>query len=62
MPKRTRIAYVNYINGLEMRNILSGTLGKACRRLAGITQGDPLSMLIMALVMQAWIKQGGILG
>lgn len=48
---------MDFIDNLQVRNTLAGTLGQAYERLAGIPRGDPLSMLVTALVMQAWIRQ-----
>ena len=57
MPDGIRAAYMDFISNLEVRNTIAGNLGKAYTRLAGIPQGDPFSMMVVALLTETWIRQ-----
>ena len=57
MPHGVLRAYMGYIENLEVRNTIAGGLGEAYVRPTSIPQGDPLSMMTVAIVMRAWMVQ-----
>ena len=47
---------MKFQEGLRVRNNVGGTMGEAYRVDTGIPQGDPLSMMIAALIMRPWVN------
>ena len=54
MPEKVRNTYISLINGLRVRSTIAGGLGKAYGEPTGIPQGDPMSTVIVALML--WKK------
>ena len=42
---------------MKVRNTIAGGLGKEYRRETSIPQGDPFSMMLVALLMRPWMMQ-----
>ena len=57
MPKRIAEPYQRFLEGVLVRNSLGGSLGEAYSKPTSIPQGDPLSMMIFALIARPWIMQ-----
>ena len=57
MPKGVMNAYRNFLENLEVYNTVAGGLGQPYTKPASIPQGDPLSMMVVALLLRAWIIQ-----
>ena len=57
MPHGIRTAYVKYIDNLKVVNTVAGGIGEAYSKPTGIPQGDPFSMMVVALLSRAWIMQ-----
>ena len=57
MPERARGAYMRFVDDLEVRNTIAGGLGQPYSRKTSIPQGDPLSMMVTALLLRPWIAQ-----
>ena len=55
MPDGTRGAYIRYVDALEVRNTVAGGLGEPYKRPTSIPQGDPLSMMVTALLLRPWL-------
>ena len=55
MPERIIGAYEKFQEELLTMNTIMGGLGKPYRKPCGIPQGDPLSMMMVALLMRAWV-------
>ena len=55
MPKRVLRAYRSFQEALEARNAVAGIMGEAYPKPTSIPQGDPLSMMLVALIMRPWI-------
>ena len=53
---------MSYINNLEDVNTLAGSAGEPYTRQTGIPQGDPISMMVIALLSTAWMNQMEELG
>ena len=51
MPVAVLDTYKRYQEGLEVRNSIAGGLGRSYRKEASIPQGDPFSMMLVALIM-----------
>ena len=52
MPARVLDTYARFQEGLKVRKTISGALGEKYRAEAGVTQGDPFSMLAAAIIMR----------
>ena len=57
MPKGVMNAYRNFLENLEVYNTVAGGLGQPYTKPASIPQEDPLSMMVVALLLRAWIIQ-----
>ena len=57
MPKEVVETYVKYLENLSVHNTVAGGIGEAYRRPTSIPQGDPMSMMVIALLLRAWIMQ-----
>ena len=62
MPDKVRVPYMNYVNSFTIFKTIAGYMGQEYTKNAGMPQGDPLSMLVVALVMRAWVVQMTTLG
>lgn len=63
MPTRVLRAYKNFQEVLTARNAVAGHMGQEYPKPTSIPQGDPLSMMVVALIMRPWIelvKQEGV--
>ena len=49
--------YKNFQEEMKVRNTIAGGLGSEYRRETSIPQGDPFSMMLVALLMRPWMKQ-----
>ena len=50
-------AYKVLQEALEVRNTIAGGLGEAYGKPTPIPQGDPMSMMIISLILRAWVVQ-----
>ena len=57
MPTRVLETYSKYLEALTIYNTIAGGLGEAYSKPTSIPQGDPLSMMVVAIIMRAWIMQ-----
>ena len=57
MPTRVSETYSKYLETLTIYNTIAGGLGEAYSKPTSIPQGDPLSMMVVAIIMRAWIMQ-----
>ena len=55
MPRPVLDAYERYQESLTIRNAVAGGLGEEYRKATSIPQGDPFSMMLVALIMRPWI-------
>ena len=55
MPERILSTYIRFQEELLIQNTISGGLGKPYKRRCGIPQGDPLSMMMTALLLRPWV-------
>mgnify|MGYP003312472344 CR=1 FL=1 len=55
MPEKVLSAYIRYQESLVIYNTIAGGLGVKYKRRCGIPQGDPLSMMFIALIMRPWV-------
>ena len=62
MPPRVLETYKNFLEGLTVYNTVAGGLGEAYTKPTSIPQGDPFSMMIVAIILRAWIMQMKSLG
>lgn len=53
MPRKVLSTYRRYQEGLKTRNAVAGGLGTPYQRLMGISQGCPMSMMIIMLLLRA---------
>ena len=56
MPQPVLTAYRNHLENLRVFNCLAGGVGRPFMRRCGIPQGDPFSMVMVALIMRPWIE------
>ena len=56
MPKGILTAYKNFQEDLVVYNTIARGIGKPYSRRCGIPQGDPLSMMMVALMMRPWVS------
>ena len=54
MPEKVLKAYIGFQENLKAYNTVSGGIGEAYRKPTSVPQGDPLSMMIVALLLRAW--------
>ncbi len=57
MAKEILSAYKSSQEELKVRKTISGGLGSEYKRETSIPQGDPFSMMLIALLMRPWMKQ-----
>ena len=57
MPEAILNTYTKYLEKLEVHNTIAGGLGKPYGRPTSIPQGEPLSMMVVALLLRPWIIQ-----
>ena len=57
MPKGILDAYKRFLEGLMVYNTVAGGVGEAYHRPTSIPQGDPLFMMVTALLMRPWIME-----
>ena len=57
MPKRILAAYRGFQEQLQAYNTVAGGIGEGYAKPTSIPQGDPLSMMIVALLLRAWIVE-----
>ena len=50
-------AYKDFQEALEIRNTIAGGLGEAYGKPTSVPQGDPMSMMIISLILRAWVVQ-----
>ena len=55
MPEKVLSAYLRFQESLVIYNTIAGGLGVRYQRRCGIPQGDPLSMMFIALIMRPWV-------
>lgn len=55
MPTCILEAYKRFLEELVTYNILAGGLGHRQKRVCGLPQGRPLSLMVVALLMRAWL-------
>ena len=56
MPKPVLHVYSKFLEELVAYNTIGGGVGHGQRRRCGIPQGCPLSMMVVALIMRAWVQ------
>ena len=56
MPAKVLGAYERYFETMKINNAVVGGVGRPYARRCGIPQGFPSSMMIVALIMEPWIK------
>lgn len=56
MPQNVLDAYIRFQEDLQTHNTTPGGLGEAYERRCCIPQGDPFSIIIMAICMRPWVK------
>ena len=57
MPSGIIRAYRNFQENLVCHNTLAGCIGQPYKKAASIPQGDPFSMMLVALLLRPWILQ-----
>ena len=57
MPRGILKAYENFQDKMKVRNTVAGGLGEEYVRKTSIPQGDPFSMMLVALLMRPWMMQ-----
>ena len=55
LPTKILDAYSRFLENLVVYNSVAWSLGKKLTRRCGIPQGDPLSMMIVAMIMRPWL-------
>ena len=55
MPTCILEAYKRFLEELVTYNIVAGGLGHGQKRMCGLPQGCPFSMMVVALLMRAWL-------
>ena len=55
MPRGVLDSYKRYQESLQVRNSVAGGLGRSYQKKTSIPQGDPFSMMLVALIMRPWI-------
>lgn len=56
-PRGVWHAYKDFQEALEVRNTIAGGLGEAYGTPTSIPQADPMSMMIISLILRAWVVQ-----
>ena len=62
MPDKVIKPYIDFQERLQAYNTIAGGIGKPFQKPASIPQCDPLSMMVVALLMRAWVLQMKSLG
>ena len=57
MPRGVLHACKDFQEALEVRNTIAGGLGEASGKPTSIPQGDPMSMMIISLILRTWVVQ-----
>ena len=57
MPTMIIDTYMKFLEKLTVRNTVAGGLGEPYGRPASIPQGDPMSMMVVAILLRPWILQ-----
>ena len=57
MPKRVLQAYQRFLNEMLVFNTVAGGVGEVYHKPTSVPQGDPLSMMVTALLMRPWIME-----
>lgn len=57
MPEEMLATYSKILERLTVYTTVAGGLGEAYTKPASTPQGDPMSMMVVAIVMRAWIMQ-----
>ena len=57
MPSKIVDTYVKYLDDLKVYNTVAGGLGEPYGRPTSIPQGDPMSMMVVAILLRPWISQ-----
>ena len=57
MPTRVLRPYKNFLEAIHVHNTVAGGLGKAYHKPTSIRQGDPFSMMVVALILMPWTMQ-----
>ena len=57
MPRRVLAAYKGFQEQLTAYNTVAGGIGEGYAKPTSIPQGDPLSMMVVALLLRAWIVE-----
>ena len=55
IPEKVLSAYLRFQESLVIYNTIAGVLGVKYQKRCGIPQGDPLSMMFIALIMRPWV-------
>ena len=56
MPQQVLQTYMQYQEELKTYNTVQGGLGQPYSKRCGIPQGDPLSMMMVALYLRPWVQ------
>ena len=62
MPAQVLSAYQRFQESVTIKNSVAGGLGQTYCKRTSIPQGDPFSMMFVALIMRPWILQMRSLG
>ena len=57
LPKKILKAYKGFQESLKAYNTVAGGVGAAYSKPTSVPQGDPMSMMIVALLLRAWIVE-----
>ena len=57
MPLEVVRAYKDFQENLQCHNTLAGCIGQPYSKVASIPQGDPFSMMLVALLLRPWVLQ-----
>ena len=57
MPTRILEPYKRFLEEVRVHNTVAGGLGEAYHKPTSIPQGDPYSMMVVALILRPWIMQ-----
>ena len=57
LPRRVLAAYKGFQEHLTAYNTVAGGIGQGYAKPTSTPQGDPLSMMIVALLLRAWIVE-----
>ena len=57
MPRNILDAYIGFQENLKAYNTVAGGVGEGYTKPTSVPQGDPLSMMVVALLLRAWILE-----